>query len=441
MMSVLPVPGWRASLAARVAGLRASRFGRDTAIVAGASGLERIAALAQTVLVARALGIAEYGAYGLLFTSIGFVASIMGLQMGLAATVLVARHRETAPERAAAVIGHAMRFAWLVGAAFVLASLPFATELSDWLLQSPRHAIAVALGCVFVAASLVSGTQDGVVQGFEDFAASARVRLATVLLTLVAIYPAARAFGLAGVLVATLAGLLLRYLLLARIIAAHRRAAALPPRGSGVGFRELVLGFSLPSMLASLLVGGLLWLGSLLLSRQPLGFESVAMVNTGLQWRGPILLLAAAVGSVALPVFSRHAGANDHAAGRALRSRLLRANAVGASLGALALSLAAVPLLSLYGTGFAAGAWVFVLLVASTVPAVVANVYMQELVGSGRLWRQLWIHLPMAVTMAGGFVLLVPRQQGLGYAITVLAGALVLLASGAIAARSSRMEG
>jgi O-antigen/teichoic acid export membrane protein len=424
-------------VADRVAALRASQFGRDSALLAGITGVERLAALVQTVLVARALGIAEYGVYGLLFTSIGFVASIVGLQMGLAATVLVARHRLAAPERAAAVIGHAMRFAWLVGLGFLVATLPFATPLSDWLLQSPRHALAVSLGCLFVAASLVSGVQDGIVQGFEDFAAVARVRLAAVLLTVLAIYPAARAGGLVGVLLATLAALVLRYILLARIIARHRADSGLPARGTGIGFGELVFGFSLPSMFASLLMGGLLWYGSLLLSRQSQGFESIAMVNTGLQWRGPILMLAASLGSVAVPAFSRHAGANDTAASRVLRRRLLLANGAAALLGTLVLSVLAGPLLSLYGNGFAAGAWIFVVLVASTVPTVLANVYMQELVGQGRMWQQLLLHLPMSGVLALGFTVLVPRMQGAGYAWTVLGGSLALLAAGAYAARSS----
>ena len=59
------------------------------------SGVERVAAVLQTVLVARALGITDYGVYGLIFGTIGLAASITGLQLGLTATVFVARYRDS----------------------------------------------------------------------------------------------------------------------------------------------------------------------------------------------------------------------------------------------------------------------------------------------------------------------------------------------------------
>jgi O-antigen/teichoic acid export membrane protein len=433
MSSVMFYP-WRAAIAR----WKGSRFARDAALLTLVSAAERAAALAQTVIVARVLGIVDYGVYGLLFSSIGFVASVTGLQMGLTATVLVSRYRVGSPERVAAVMGHATRFAWLVGAGLLLVSLPFSAALSTWLLQSPDRAGAVALGCAYVALSLVSGVQDGIVQGFEDFATVARVRLATGLLSLAAIYPAARLGGLSGVLVALLAGLALRYAWLGWAIAGHRRSAGIPRRGSGVRFRDMVLGFSLPSMLATLLLGGALWFGSLLLSRQHQGFESIAVVNTGLQWRGPILMLAASLGSVAIPAFSRHAGRADDASSTALRTALLRANGVIAIVAAATLALVARPLLALYGPGFAGGAGLFAIIVASTVPAVVANVYMQELVGQGRLWRQLWLHLPMSAALVAGFAWSIPRAQGAGYAWTVALSSLLFLACAALASRFAR---
>ncbi len=436
MKTVAFVSGWRSLLSTRVRALSNSQFARNALLLTIVSGLERLAALAQTVLVARALGIVEYGVYGLLFTSIGFVASIAGLQMGLTATVLVARHRADDPARAAAVIGYALHFAWLVGLAVLLCALPFSGVLSTWLLQSPGHALEIGLGAAFVAFSLVSGVQDGIVQGFEDFATVARVRLLTGLATLLAIYPAAHYGGLAGVLLASLGAMVLRYAMLSRAIALHRRKDGLPAKGGGLRFADMVFGFSLPSMLATLLLGGVLWFGSLLLSRQAEGFASIAMVNTGLQWRGPILMLAASLGAVAIPMFSRHAGADDAVSSGVLRSRLLRANGLVALLGAGLLAALARPLLAMYGPGFTAGATLFVLIVASTVPAVIANVYMQELVGQGRMWRQVWLHVPMTAVLLAGFVWSIPRFQGQGYAWTLAAGTTIFLASAWFAARA-----
>ena len=73
-----------------------------------AAVVERLAGLLQSILLARVLGPTEFGAYGLLLSTVGMVASFAGLQMGMTATVHVARHRLSDPTRAA---GHRTRSA------------------------------------------------------------------------------------------------------------------------------------------------------------------------------------------------------------------------------------------------------------------------------------------------------------------------------------------
>ncbi len=407
-----------------------SAFARDAAMLAGVTAIERMAALVQTVLIARALGILEYGIYGLLFTSIGFVSSIIGLQMGLTATVLVAKYRDAHKARAAAVITHVNRFGWLVSLVFCAAVLPFAGELSSWLLRTPEHAFVVGLGAVFVAASMLSGVQDGIAQGFEDFKAVARARGIAAVAGLAAVYPAAIWYGLDGVVAAILASVVLKGVILHRSIRRGRAKYALPSGGTGVGFAAMVLGFSLPSMLASLLLGGMLWWGSFLLSRAPAGFADVALVNTGLQWRGPVLLLAASLGSVAVPVFSRLDSDSDIGARKRFKHRMLWVNGAAATLVAALIVALSSQLLGLYGEAFKEGRTEFAILVATTVPLVVANVYMQELLGAGRLWRQLWLHLPMVAVMGAGFAWSIPQWAGMGYAVSIAAASLVFLGCG-----------
>lgn len=428
-MTVSTVARLQAALRDFYAAGRRSSFVRNSLIVTAISGVERVAAVVQTVLIARALGIIEYGIYGLLFTTIGFVASVVGMQMGLTATVLVARYRVSDKARAGAVIRHVTRFSLLAALAFLLVSVPFAQELSQRLFRTEGYAVAVVLGSLFIGATLLSGVQDGVAQGFEDFGAMARARLFSAVLSLAMIFPAAKWYGLDGVVLAIFAGVALKLVMLERVVAAHRRREQIPRSGGDLSFGSMVMGFSLPSMLVSMLVGAATWYGSYLLSRQPEGFAGLALVNTGLQWRGPVLLVAASMGSVAVPVFSRYAASSDPGRARWFQRRLVWLNAAGASLVTVLLVLLARPLLSLYGAEFPAGAMVFSLLVATTVPTVVANVYMQQLVGSGRLWTQFFVQLPYVAAMMLGFVLLVPRMQGLGYALALVASTLVFAVS------------
>jgi O-antigen/teichoic acid export membrane protein len=163
---------------------------RNTSWLTLISGVERVAAVVQTVLIARALGITAYGVYGLIFGTIGLTASIAGLQMGLTATVFLARYRDTEKSKAAFVIAFVNRYGFAVALVFVLCAIPFAGPIAWWLVGKPDFEMAIVAGCLLVAFSVVSGIQDGVIQGFEDFRSLALARLVTTAVTLACIYPA-----------------------------------------------------------------------------------------------------------------------------------------------------------------------------------------------------------------------------------------------------------
>jgi O-antigen/teichoic acid export membrane protein len=423
---------------ARVIAAVRSRFGRDAAWFTTLSAVERAIALVQTVIISRVLGMVDYGVYGLLFGTIGLVASVAGLQMGLAATVFVSRYRLTQKPKAAAVISIVHRFGWTTAVLAVGTTVPFSEDLSRLLLGSRDHHHALALGSVLVGASILSGVQDGIAQGFEIFEAIARIKIAISSIALVLIYPAAARFGLTGVLAVLITSLTLKMVILRRSVSQSRTDAGIPSRGSGMSFGTLVSSFALPSMAVSLMVGFVMWLGMLWLSRQPQGFESVAIVNTGLQWRSPIQLLTASVGGVAVPRFSRFDAAGDSVrAGRFRKALTLVSFGVAILVGG-GLAAGSKAILWMYGPDFTRGHVAFSLIVLSTIPSVVANVYLQELVGSARMWRQLLLHIPLVVTAGLGFLLLVPTLGALGYAYTQLGSAVVLWGSVVVASADDK---
>ena len=117
-----------AKLWAQVRSAFRTEFGRNAIWFSGLSAFDRVIAVVQTVVISRALGITEYGVYGLLFGTIGFVASVAGMQMGLTATVFVAKYRIVEKAKAAAVISIVGRFGLVITTIFVAASLPFSSD-------------------------------------------------------------------------------------------------------------------------------------------------------------------------------------------------------------------------------------------------------------------------------------------------------------------------
>jgi O-antigen/teichoic acid export membrane protein len=223
-----------------------SQFRQNAIWFTALTGFERALALVQTALIANALGKTEYGVYGLLFVYIGYIASNAGFQLGLTATVFVARSRETEKAKAAGVVAVVSRFGWLSALVIVAMALPFSGTITEALLGASRYQAAVMLGILFVGVTVVSGIQDGVAQGFEMFVVMARLKIAVAVLVLVSIYPVAREFGLSGVLFAILSGAVLKCLLLERAIWKRRSETNIPTRGTEVSLSALVADFALP---------------------------------------------------------------------------------------------------------------------------------------------------------------------------------------------------
>lgn len=410
-----------------VAALKNKILFRNMSWMTAISVVERLAGLLQTVLIARVLGITDYGVYGLIFGTIGLTASIAGLQMGFTATVFVARYRDADKDKAAFVINLMKKFSFGIALLLLVGTIPFSPFLSEWLIGNNYSAWPVLAGCILIALSIIGGVQDGILQGFEDFRSIALVRLATTVISLVCIYPVGIIYGLLGVMAVMLIGQILKYILLVGSVRQHVHTYQLPPNGGGLRGKDLLWNFSIPSMLASLLAGVVGWSGTFMLSRQASGFDALAIVNIGLQWRGPVFLLTSAISTVAIPAMSRHFQAGNEAVIQRLHQQVLWFNGGVSLLVILMLTGLAQIILKTYGSDFTSGSLVFSLVIVSTLPQTIANVYLQELSAKGRMWRQNLLYLGLVLPMALGFYMLIPGYHGTGYALANLASWIIFV--------------
>jgi O-antigen/teichoic acid export membrane protein len=414
-------------LRADVAKLTHSQFGQNIAWVTGLSVCERALQLIQTILIARALGITEYGVYGFLMSTIGLTASSAGMQLGFAATVFLARYKATNKAKARQVIEYVHRFALGISGMFFIASIPFAKNISIWLLTSDDYSLVVILGCIVVVGSVLSGLQDGVARGFEDFKAIALVNFIASILTLASIYPAAIRFGLEGVLIVLLGAIFFKFLLLNYVVRKHQQENFFPRRGSGLEFRKMILGFSVPSVLTGLVVGLTSWVGMYLLARQPDGFNGVAMINVGMQWRGPLMLVAASVGAVAIPIYSRMRSAEGESGAYRMQRKIMLYSGVVCVATVSVLIIFSESILTLYGPAFQSGSVIFSIVISSTVFTVLISAMMQKLVGEGDVWRSFYLHLPYVTLGVIGYATLIPMYQASGFAIVMFSIELIFL--------------
>lgn len=377
---------------------------RGAGWIFGSSLIERGAALVQTILIARAIGEDDYGRYALLLSTIALAAPLVSLQLAYSVIAIVSRTAERDPERASAAVVVADRVIWGFSLLFLAVCIGWPAGLSQWLLGLDGNGWAIVMTGVILVAAVRTGLNDALLQTKQEFRTLAIARTWTsaaafVPLILVALI----APSLNNVMTAMAAANLLRLFAVSMPARRHRRAlfAGITSRRAWT-YTGAILSFSVPVGLLSVLQGGATWLGNYVLSRSPSGFVDLAIVNTGVQWRLPVMMVLGSLSTAILPMLGASVGASREGEAQRLQRYNMLVNLGLATLFCAGAVVASELILALYGPGFRGNGYLFSLVIVALIPTAYWAVHQQLLVARGTMWTQLWLFIPYALVTIGG---------------------------------------
>lgn len=373
--------------------------------------------LAASIVCARFLGEAGFGALGMIQSTVGMFGVFAGLGLGLTSTKYVAEFRRSDPNRAGRILALSATVAFFAGLAMAAALILAAPLLSKKVLAAPPLAGPLALGAGLVFFGAINGAQTGALAGLEAFSTIARVNLWSGILSFPLIVCGVWSDGLAGAIAGMVAALAINWLLNHRALVRECARAGIP-RGLADCSREwpILHQFSLPALLASVVVAPALWISSALLARQPHGYTQLGLYTAADKWRLLILFVPTSISTTTLPVLANLHGEGDGRGFRGVFRANLLLNAGLALLIALLVALFASPILSVYGPPFHAGRTVLIVLAFAAVPCAFNTVLGQPLVAARFMWWRFAFDLLLVASLVALAWLLVPRWGALGLA-------------------------
>jgi O-antigen/teichoic acid export membrane protein len=239
-------------------------------------------ALIATAIVARLLGAADFGVFGLVRNAANQFGGVGSAGLGLTANRYLPAYLNTDRRRAGAVIGTSLGISVLVGALLAIAGFTASEWIAASLFGKPELENTVWLAVALVVIAGIGGAQLGIIQGLEAYRSLAFGYLLSGIAGGAALLAGTYSFGLRGALagLATMAvaNLLVFHLLIVRE-ARRRRVQIL-----WWEWRPLIgvlLGFSLPSAMITLAIGPLRWLAESLLARTS-GFAEAGVFYAGM---------------------------------------------------------------------------------------------------------------------------------------------------------------
>jgi O-antigen/teichoic acid export membrane protein len=383
------------------------------------------ATLAASVITARLLGRERFGEFGMIQSTVGMFGILAGMGLGLTATKYVAELRARDPARAGRIVALGTAVA-LITATVAAAALFVA---APWLAANTLNAaqlspeLRIAAGLLFLNA--LSGTQTGILAGFEAFRAIARVSLARGVVTFPLTVSFVLLWGLRGAVTslatAAIVGLVLNHV----AIHAACRDNGVPVCWRNLWAERLVLWkFSLPAFLSGAMTSPAVWAANSILVNQRGGYAEMGVFSAANQWRMAVAFLPALLAQPVLSMLSNLATTDARSFGKLLRANLYLNVGLSVSIAAPVILFAA-RIMNAYGRDFSSGAWVLILLAGATAISSVVSVMAQAMASLDRVWWGFALNSAWALALLASAALLAPRYGAVGLAGAYLASYLV----------------
>jgi len=275
--------------------------------------ISRGLALVASIAVARILGKEGFGELGIIQSTIGMFQAFAGFGLGLTATKYVAEYRLNNVSRAGRIIALSEFVA--VGTGFFMAILlfVFATWLATHTLAAPHLAGLLRISASLLFLGAVSGAQTGILSGFESFKVIARINLIVGIVAFPLMIGGVYWKGLQGAVWGLAVSIGINCFLNHLAVRAETRKANIPLIFSDCWQEwKNLFSFSLPALLANVMVGPVMWACNVMLVNQPNGYMEMGVFNAANQWFAALMFLPVVMGQPVIPILSEQLGRHEH---------------------------------------------------------------------------------------------------------------------------------
>lgn len=397
--------------------------------------------LTASIACARLLGKTGFGELGIIQSTVGTFGIFAGLGLGLTATKYVAEFREKDAAKAGRILALSGVAATVSGVLMAFLLIVLAQYLATNTLGAPQLARPLVAGAGLVFFGALNGAQTGALAGFEAFQRIAKVNVGAGLSSFPLIVVGVWRWGLIGAVWGMVAALALNWILNNYALRKECARAGVTYDFAGCQ-REwrVLLQFSLPAFLASIVVGPALWICNALLVHQPNGYAQLGLYTAADRWRLLILFVPTSMFGMVVPVLSNLYGSENESSFR----RVFRANLwlsfCLALAPALLISALALPIMSLYGMSFRSGWPILIVLACAAIPEAISCIYMARLICAQRMWWRFVLDLQLACVLLLLAWCWIPRWGAVGLAMAYMTATSALCMSQVLLGRRQSLS-
>ena len=338
------------------------------------------------IWVARILTQEIYGEFGILRSTINMFTVFAGMGLGATASKYIAQFRNANPSKAGEIYTLSNFLIFFIGGLFALLLFTLAPCIANNSLNAPHLVEEIKIGAIVLFFIAINSVQNGALAGFENFKAIAFNTFYSGCIQASLIIWGCYWKGLYGILIGWGIGCFVCYLLNQHSI--HKQLKKYQIKFTIHRVRKesftILWKFSLPSLLASVMVMPVLWWAKTFLIEKS-SYTEMAIFDAAEQWYTMVLFIPSTLSQIILPLL-----ANTLAEGTTNQySKLVKINILLNVSIALTFSLFVILIgpfiMGLYGKDFI-DIKTLAFMMGTTIASSACNVVGQVIASQDKMW-------------------------------------------------------
>jgi len=273
--------------------------------------LSKAFVLTASILTARILGVDKNGEYSIINSTVLMFSTFAGLGLGTTATRFVSEYKINNKPKCGRIIGMTYMVGLLSGSVMALVLILLSPWLANNQLNAPHLASGLRLASILLITNTLNIIQQNTLSGFERFKIIAKLSIIQGLMSLPIFVVFTFLFNVNGLIFGHIVISLITTILYAIINSKVRKEYGIQMDIRGANKEiDVLLKFSLPSMLSNVMVGPVTWVGNTFLTSTSNGYFELGIFNAANQWRMLLTFIPTAIGNVILPLIIANKGDN-----------------------------------------------------------------------------------------------------------------------------------
>jgi len=267
--------------------------------------ITRAFSLVTNIGIARLLGKEDFGAYGILNTTLETFSLFGGVGLGFAMLKYTAEYRLRDPVKAGRLLSAARSTAYLSAGILAVVLFLCSDRLAASMLNRPDLKGMLNIGAAYMFIRTVNNIQLGTLAGFEAFRETARINVITGLLTPLLTLPLVYWLDLTGAVLSLVVVAAISYAYCGTVFKKKCKLSGITVKlidRSSIRILPELFALSIPAFMSGLLLIPVIWLTNALLANQPAGYSELGLFNAANQWRQFVIFIPSMMSVVMIAV-------------------------------------------------------------------------------------------------------------------------------------------